>query len=312
MRTVAVNCQAPPFSIPLGRQGENLAVQIVFDCTEFAETYGDGRAELLHRQPATGLLYPVAIEQDGSAVTWTITNADTAVSGAGSAELRWYAGDVLAKSVVFRTSVLRALEGTADTEPPEPQQAWVDAVLQAAQDIKSGSMDDEQIAHAVENYLTENPVESSVESVNGKIGTVVLTAVDVGAIATEDLQLATDTALAQAKESGEFDGSDGTDGLSIHYVAAEPTMESEQRGTLDEGYLAYGRAVNINDLVLTSGYRLFRVESHVESSHYVVEHIGSIKGADGYTPVRGTDYWTADDIATIKSYVDDAILGGAW
>lgn len=35
-------------------------------------------------------------------------------------------------------------------------------------------------------------------------------------------------------------------------------------------------------------------------------------GAAGYTPVRGTDYWTAADIATIKSYVDDAILNGAW
>jgi hypothetical protein len=35
-------------------------------------------------------------------------------------------------------------------------------------------------------------------------------------------------------------------------------------------------------------------------------------GSDGKTPVRGTDYWTAADIAEIKSYVDDAILGGAW
>lgn len=35
-------------------------------------------------------------------------------------------------------------------------------------------------------------------------------------------------------------------------------------------------------------------------------------GADGYTPVRGTDYWTAADIAEIKSYVDTTILGGAW
>ena len=32
----------------------------------------------------------------------------------------------------------------------------------------------------------------------------------------------------------------------------------------------------------------------------------------GYTPVRGTDYWTEKDIALIKSYVDEAILGGAW
>lgn len=35
-------------------------------------------------------------------------------------------------------------------------------------------------------------------------------------------------------------------------------------------------------------------------------------GKDGYTPVSGTDYWTPADKAEIKSYVDDAILGGKW
>lgn len=35
-------------------------------------------------------------------------------------------------------------------------------------------------------------------------------------------------------------------------------------------------------------------------------------GKDGYSPVRGTDYWTAADVAEIKAYVDEAILGGAW
>lgn len=35
-------------------------------------------------------------------------------------------------------------------------------------------------------------------------------------------------------------------------------------------------------------------------------------GAAGYSPVRGTDYWTDADKAEIKSYVDTAILGGAW
>ena len=37
-----------------------------------------------------------------------------------------------------------------------------------------------------------------------------------------------------------------------------------------------------------------------------------LKGEAGYTPVRGTDYWTETDKAEIKSYVDEAILGGAW
>ena len=33
---------------------------------------------------------------------------------------------------------------------------------------------------------------------------------------------------------------------------------------------------------------------------------------DGYTPVRGTDYWTDTDKAEIKAYIDDAILNGEW
>lgn len=30
-------------------------------------------------------------------------------------------------------------------------------------------------------------------------------------------------------------------------------------------------------------------------------------GQDGYTPVRGTDYWTSQDITTIESYCDTYI-----
>ena len=33
---------------------------------------------------------------------------------------------------------------------------------------------------------------------------------------------------------------------------------------------------------------------------------------DGYSPVRGVDYWTPEDIAHVKGYVESAILGGAW
>ena len=39
---------------------------------------------------------------------------------------------------------------------------------------------------------------------------------------------------------------------------------------------------------------------------------GEFKGDPGYTPVRGTDYWTDEDKEEIRSYVDEAILGGAW
>lgn len=102
------------------------------------------------------------------------------------------------------------------------------------------SQDPDAIKNAVEDYFEQNPVEVPVKSVNGKIGIVELTAEDVGAIDVEtdptvpewakqpqkptytaneigavsqdDLQAATNEALAQAKESGEFDGPQGPQG----------------------------------------------------------------------------------------------------
>ena len=38
--------------------------------------------------------------------------------------------------------------------------------------------------------------------------------------------------------------------------------------------------------------------------------IPALKGEDGYTPVKGTDYWTDEDKAEIQSYID-AQIGGA-
>ena len=48
---------------------------------------------------------------------------------------------------------------------------------------------------------------------------------------------------------------------------------------------------------------------------FTEEQLAELKGEPGdpgYTPVRGKDYWTEADIAEIKGYVDEAILGGAW
>ena len=81
------------------------------------------------------------------------------------------------------------------------------------------------IKNAVEDYLERNPVEAPVQSVNGKIGAVELTAEDVGAISKDDLQEATNEALAQAKASGEFDGAPGADGHTPEYGVDYGTPE---------------------------------------------------------------------------------------
>ena len=74
------------------------------------------------------------------------------------------------------------------------------------------TQDPEAIKNAVDDYLKQNPVEVPVQSVNGQTGAVELNAEDVGAIAETELQTAINTALAQAKASGEFDGADGAPG----------------------------------------------------------------------------------------------------
>lgn len=42
--------------------------------------------------------------------------------------------------------------------------------------------------------------------------------------------------------------------------------------------------------------------------------VPALKGKDGYTPVKGTDYWTDEDKAEIKTYcknyINNEILGG--
>ena len=81
------------------------------------------------------------------------------------------------------------------------------------------------IKNAVEDYLEQNPVEAPVQSVNGKTGAVKLNAIDVGAISQDNLQDATDKALAQAKASGEFDGAPGADGHTPEYGVDYGTPE---------------------------------------------------------------------------------------
>lgn len=97
--------------------------------------------------------------------------------------------------------------------------------IQEKIDYLESIQDPDAIKNAVNDYLEQNPVESPVMSVNGKIGEVKLTAEDVGAISQGDLQEATNEALSQAKASGEFDGAPGADGHTPEYGVDYGTPE---------------------------------------------------------------------------------------
>ena len=99
--------------------------------------------------------------------------------------------------------------GDPDTDPQLPIWAQLQADITA---LKEQGVSDEQLAKVLNTYFEENPIDVPVQSVNGKTGSVKLTAADVGAIAAEGLQQATNEALAKAKESGAFDGPQGPQG----------------------------------------------------------------------------------------------------
>ena len=140
--------------------------------------------------------------------------------------------------------------------------------------------DPDAIKNAVENYLEQNPVESPVQSVNGKIGKVELTAEDVGAISQDDLQEATNEALAQAKASGEFDGEDG---ITPHIGA----NGNWYLGETDTGIKAQGKdGVGIADIQkrTVAGREVL----------YIILSDGTEKGFSLPVPENGKDYVLTD------------------
>lgn len=125
----------------------------------------------------------------------------------------------------------------------------------------------EEIKERLE-YLEQNPVEVPVQSVNGQTGEVKLTAEDVGAISQDDLQAATNEALAQAKASGDFDGQQGPAG---------PQGEKGETGPKGDTGPAGPAGADGKD------------------------------GANGHTPEYGVDYGTPEQIAEIAQQASDIL-----
>lgn len=174
IKTITASCLKDYQTITIGRQMEDNHRQFVFDCSGFDEEVTS--IELVHQRSEDVAPYPVTTSST-DALTWTVTDTDTAYSGGGRAELRIHFANGMAKTAVFKTSVIASITG--DTVIPEPLESWYDALIDYIDDHAATP---EQIEAAVEAYLEDHPIPAPVQSVNGKQGAVVLTATDVGAM----------------------------------------------------------------------------------------------------------------------------------
>ena len=119
-------------SLSIGRHGENLARQVVFDVSDWEAEYGHGVVELIAQRPGDEKPYPVAVKRDGTQVIWNITSVDSAIvthEHPGKCELRYYVGEVLAKSKTWRLWVDQAMDTPSETAPPDPEKGWVDQII---------------------------------------------------------------------------------------------------------------------------------------------------------------------------------------
>lgn len=120
----------PGSALYLGKTGENLAVSILFPIGDWQRSYGEGVASLLVQRNGDPAPYAAAITQDGAAVIWTVTSADNAKPGYGSAELQYFVGETLVKSITWRTFTEAAL-GEDGGETPEPWTSYTEQILSA-------------------------------------------------------------------------------------------------------------------------------------------------------------------------------------
>lgn len=204
MRTIVVRDN---MRIPLGKQGENNAVRVVWAeiAEKYAKLYGDGRFELVVVQK--GKAYPAVVNVDGTDLVWDVLAADVATAEAGSLELIYYVGDTIAKSQTWETLVVASKSADGMTEPPEdPARAWFDVIKRQIGDL---------------NKLTTKAKENLVAAINeaaktgsGGGGTVEMR-VDGGYIQYSTDSVTWENLIAVADLEGKpgKDGAPGKDGI---------------------------------------------------------------------------------------------------
>lgn len=124
--------------IYLGRQGENLARTVEIDVGAMLEAYPGASIGLVFQRAGETELYIGATTLAETVLSWPISAAVTANAGRGKIEVRAMLGDVLAKSVTAPTQVDVSLSGAGST-PPDPEEDWIDDVLQAASEAKQSA-----------------------------------------------------------------------------------------------------------------------------------------------------------------------------
>lgn len=112
-------------NIVIGRRGEYGVTAFDFDLSDFVDTFGAGRAELVFTPPYAPEAFPVGLQRDGDVFRWIVGSTDTQKEGKCNAVLRWYVNDGLAKSTNIECVVCPSIDNVVG-DAPEEVKDWLD------------------------------------------------------------------------------------------------------------------------------------------------------------------------------------------
>lgn len=163
--------------LQIGRQGERDARQVWFDLNWLVENFGEGEAVLVHQRTNDDAPYICQTTREENRLIWVIDEIDTAYEGFGKAEIRWTVDGALAKTVIYKTSVLKSLTG--DTVIPDPYESWYDRMMEQigdnqeyAQQAATAAQAAEQAAEDIESasvILSASSAEPGIVTINANI-----------------------------------------------------------------------------------------------------------------------------------------------
>ena len=218
------------------------------------------------------------------------------------------------------TTRLNALANSTDTDLD--QMAELVAYIKSNKSLIDGITTSKVSVADIINNLTTNAANKPLSAAQGVTLKTLIDGLSSGKLDASKLAEAINTALAQAKASGAFDGKDGDPGRGIKSIVR--TSGNGAAGTVDTYTITYtdgttstftvrngsnGAPGQAATLEITGVTALApgaaptvteQSDSTPQARRYV---LGIPQGAPGYTPQKGIDYATPADIAEIVQQV---------
>ena len=263
-----------PLKIQYNHGGENLVTEYSFDFLPWANAYGEGAFFIKVQRPDGEVYVAAGVQIDNHIATWTITNVETAVVGAGKCELNYVIDDTHKKSAVIPTLCVEPLPYEGDI--PSAYEDWMVEIGELAHEASTA-------AESAQDALEQ------MESVTASAETL-----PAGSSATatfSNWNLTFGIPRGEQGEQGER-GAQGERGL--------PGERGEQGLPGEPGQDGFSPTITVTDI--TGGHRLTITD---KTGTQTVDVMNGAKGDPGQPGQPGQDYvLTAQD----KQEIADIVL----